>query len=99
MVIWTKRKKGLYDDANFSHRDLVLYFRHQLRVKIKCDRSIQQKIGECSEPGCKKGSNFRVILPSSAGPWRLRYGSLGTPSLVSRIVFFLVFCFGFFSPM
>ena len=38
MVIWTTRKKGLYDDANFSHRDLVLYFRHQLRVKIRCDR-------------------------------------------------------------
>ena len=38
MVIWTTRKKGLYDDANFSHRDLVLYFRNQLRVKIRCDR-------------------------------------------------------------
>ena len=38
MVIWATRNKGLYDDANFSHRDLVLYFRHQLRVKIRCDR-------------------------------------------------------------
>ena len=38
MVIWTTRKKGLYDDANLSHRDLVLYFRRQLRVKIRCDR-------------------------------------------------------------
>ena len=38
MVIWTTRKKGLYDDANFSHRDLVLYFRHSLGVKIRCDR-------------------------------------------------------------
>ena len=38
MVIWTTRKKGLYDDAKFSHRDLILFFRHQLRVKIKCDR-------------------------------------------------------------
>ena len=38
MVIWTTRNKGLYDDANFSHRDLVLYFRHQLRVKIRCNR-------------------------------------------------------------
>ena len=37
-VIWTMRKKGLYDDANFSHRDLILYFRHSLRVKIRCDR-------------------------------------------------------------
>ena len=23
MEIWTTRKKGLYDDANFSHRDLI----------------------------------------------------------------------------
>ena len=27
MVIWTTLKKGLYDNANFSHRDLVLHFR------------------------------------------------------------------------
>ena len=38
LVIWTTRKKGLYDDADFSYRDLVLYFRHQPRVKIRCDR-------------------------------------------------------------
>ena len=31
MVIWSMRKKGLYDDANFSHDDLVLYCWHQLR--------------------------------------------------------------------
>ena len=44
MVIWTTRKKGLYDDANFSHRDLVLYFRHQLRVKSRCDRKRLDRI-------------------------------------------------------
>ena len=44
MVIWSTRKKGLYDDANFSHRDLVLYFRHQLRVKIRCDRKRLDRI-------------------------------------------------------
>ena len=38
MVIWTTCKKGMYDNANFSHRDLVLYFSHQLRVKIRCNR-------------------------------------------------------------
>ena len=38
VVIWTTRNKGLYDDANFSHRDLVLYFSRQIRVKIRCDR-------------------------------------------------------------
>ena len=91
MVIWMTRNKGLYDDANFSHRDLVLYFRHQLRVKISCDKkrldNIQQKVGACSNPGRAKGGNVGVILPSSAGSWRLRYGSLGTPPLVSRILF------------
>ena len=44
MVIWTTRKKGLYDDANFSPRDLVLHFRHQLRVKIRCDRKRYDRI-------------------------------------------------------
>ena len=44
MVIWTTRNKGLYDDANFSHRDLVLYFQHQLRVKIRCDRKRLDRI-------------------------------------------------------
>ena len=95
MVIWITRKKGLYEDANFSHRDLVLYFRHQLRVKIRCDRKRLDRItfnrrwGECSEPGRAKGGNVGVILPSSACPWRLRYGSFGTPPPVSRQCFLL----------
>ena len=38
MVIWEKRNKGLYDGANFSHRDLILLSRHQFRVKIRCNR-------------------------------------------------------------
>ena len=38
MVIWVTQNKGLYEGANISHRDLILYFRHQLRVKIRCDR-------------------------------------------------------------
>ena len=38
MVIWTTQKKGLYDGENFSHRDLILFFRHQLRVQVRCDR-------------------------------------------------------------
>ena len=33
MVIWTTRNKGLNDGADFSHHDLILYFRHQLMVK------------------------------------------------------------------
>ena len=37
MVIWTTRKKKLYDNANFSLCDLILFLRHQLRVKIRCN--------------------------------------------------------------
>ena len=38
MVIWEMRNNGLYEGANFSYRDLILFFMHQLRVKIRCDR-------------------------------------------------------------
>ena len=38
MVIWQMRNKGLYDGANFSYCDLILFFRHRLRVKIRYDR-------------------------------------------------------------
>ena len=38
MVIWETRNKGLYEGVNFSHRDLILFFWHQLRVKIRYDR-------------------------------------------------------------
>ena len=44
MVIWTTQKKGLYDDTNFSHRDMILFFRHQLRVKIRCNRKRLDRI-------------------------------------------------------
>ena len=44
MVIWVTRNKGLYEGANFSHQDLILYFRHQLRVKIRCDRKCLNRI-------------------------------------------------------
>ena len=44
MVIWTARKKELYNDANFSHCDLILFFRHQLRVRIRCDRKRLDRI-------------------------------------------------------
>ena len=38
MVIWQTQNKGLYEGANFSYCDLILFFRHQLKVKIRCDR-------------------------------------------------------------
>ena len=44
MVIWQTRNKGLYDGANFSYCDLILFFRHQLCVKIRCDRKCLDRI-------------------------------------------------------
>ena len=44
MGIWMMRKNGLYDDANFSHRDRILFFRHQLWAKIRCDRKRLDRI-------------------------------------------------------
>ena len=38
MVIWETQKKGLYDGANVSLHDLILFIRHQLRVKIRSER-------------------------------------------------------------
>ena len=44
MVIWVTQNKGLYEGANFSHHDLILYFRHHLRVKVRCDRKYLDRI-------------------------------------------------------
>ena len=44
IVIWMTPKKGLYDGANFSHCDLILFFRHQLRVKMRCNRKRLDRI-------------------------------------------------------
>ena len=74
MVIWSTRNKGLYDDANFSHRDLVLYFRHLRRVKIRCNRKRLDRITfskrwvNAGSLVIRKGGNVGVILPFSAGP-------------------------------
>ena len=44
MVIWQTRNKGVYEGANFSHHDLILFFRSQLRDKIRCDRKRLDRI-------------------------------------------------------
>ena len=82
MVIWTTRNKGLYDDANFSHRDLVLYFRHQLRVKIRCDRKRLDRITfskrwvHAASLVVRKGATLESSFPPlpahgvyGTGPW------------------------------
>ena len=77
MVIWSTRNKGLYDDANFSHRDLVLYFRHLLRVKIRCDKKRldhwalkkKEKKGKKKEENLKNQKNTSAIVDSSLCGW------------------------------
>ena len=105
MVIWMTRKKGLYDGANFSDRYLILFFRHQLRVKIRFDRkkfephTIRQKMGECREPGRTKECDVGIILPFSSCTWQRWSGSLSIQPLVSRIFLpQLVECYASFSP-
>lgn len=38
MVIWQTRLKELYDGESFTPEQLILCFKHQLRVKIRCQR-------------------------------------------------------------
>ena len=83
MVIWTMRKNGLYDDTNFSHRDLVLYFRHQLRVKSRCDRKHLDRITFNKRWVNAASLVVRKGMLESFFPWCLRYESFGTPSRVS----------------
>ena len=89
MVIWETWKKGLYDDANFSHRDLVLYFRHQLKVKIRCDRKRLDRITFDKRWVNAVGLVVRkaAILELSFPPL-LTHGVYGTPPRVNRERFF-----------
>ena len=77
MVIWKMRKKRLYDNASFSHRDLILFFRHQLRVKIRCERKrldcikFDKRWVNAASLVVRKGP---VTLPSSTLPVHGVYG-------------------------
>ena len=77
LVIWTTLKKGLYDDMNY-------FFKHQLRVMIRCDRKslermILRKVGKSSKSGLKKRSSVEVIFfSSSCSQLRRSESSYGT---------------------
>ena len=94
MVIWTTRNKGLYEDANFSHHDLVLFFRNQLRVKIWCDRKRLNRITfnkrwvECCQLSRKKGGNVGVIFSLLCLPMASTVRVLRDPPRVSRNIYF-----------
>ena len=84
MVIWRTRNKGLYDGAKFSHRDLILFFRHPLRVQIRCDRKRLDRITfskrwvYAASMVVRKGANVWIILPSSSWAWWRWSGSFLT---------------------
>ena len=87
VLINKKGKNSAMNCEAYSSFEGVSTDHRIVTAKTLGSHNIQQKVGACSEPGRAKGGNVGVILPSSAGSWRLRYGSLGTPPLVSRIVF------------
>ena len=67
MVIWMMGKKGIYDGANYSHRDLILFFRHQRRIKIRCDskrfRTAPRQVGTFCPLISLVSSMLWVIVP------------------------------------
>ena len=83
MVIWSTWNKGLYDDANFSHRDLVLYFRHELRVKIRCDRkhldriTFSKRLVNAASLVVRKGTMLESSFPSLPAHGVYSMGPLG----------------------
>ena len=90
IVILMKRKKRLYDDTNFYHRDLILIFKQQHRVKIWCDRKCLDAITfdrrwvQAANMVVRKFGNVGVFLSSPSYAWHLRIGSFGTSPPVSR---------------
>ncbi len=87
MVIWQTRNKGLYEGANISHQDLILFFRHQLRVKIRYDRkrldyiTFDERWVNAASLVVRKGAMLESSFPHlsangsySPGPSRLHPG-------------------------
>ena len=38
MVVWTTRLAEYYEGTHITDQDLIRYFKHQLKVKIRCDQ-------------------------------------------------------------
>ena len=82
MMIWKKRKKGLYNGANFCYLDLILFKLDA--IKMLGPHNIRQKVFACSKPVLRKRGNIEVILPaSSCALWRWS-GYFWILSMVSR---------------
>ena len=52
VVIWTTRKKELYEDESFTSQTLVSFFKHQIKVKIRSERKtlfagVWHEVGDC----------------------------------------------------
>ena len=69
MVIWTTRKKGFYVDADFPPRDLILFFRHQFKAKIRkrLDRiTFDKRWVNAASLVIRKGATLESSFPLSA---------------------------------
>ena len=68
VVIWTTWKKGFYGGEFFTSRALVAFFRHQIEVKLKCERERLSSIefGErwvkASQMCLVKGTTLNLLL-------------------------------------
>ena len=73
MVIWTTRLRGLYGKQSFSCHDLIVYFRHQLRVKIRSDKqrldsiTFRKRWVHAASLCVRTGAGLETLLPSSHG--------------------------------
>ena len=44
-LLWTTRKKELFEDESFSSQTLVAFFKHQIKVKIRSERKRLSSLG------------------------------------------------------
>ena len=91
MEIWETRMKGLYDGANFSLYNMILFFRHQLRVKIRSDR---KRLGSITfdrrwvlavSMVVQKGTKSVSFFPPLLFLWLQRTRFFGIPPQVSLV--------------
>jgi len=73
MVIWSTRNKGLHEDGDFSCQDLICYFKHQLEVKIRCDRRMLETMTfnerwiNAASLCVRTGAGVETLLPAHHG--------------------------------
>ena len=69
MVVWTSRMMDIQEVTSVSHHDLICHFRHQLKVKIRCDRKrlyrldFNERWVSAVSLVALKGANWEFVFP------------------------------------